>query len=224
MHYRLREGLSYCVSDGIAVFLDIDTDRYFRLPAAPEHTFLRYAQGCGASAGDLEPLVARRILEPSSHAAPVEAPPWVPVPARSALELPVPRKKAAAPAIPKVLLTTWSVHRQIQAGPLKAVLGRAVRHRQVHLQSKGDRHRSEDGLLECAHVFRHARRHVPIPTRCLLDSLALTRFLARRGQASTIVFGVSHEPFSAHCWVQVGDLVLNDTVGSVLTHTPIKVI
>ena len=59
---------------------------------------------------------------------------------------------------------------------------------------------------------------------CLLDSIALVRFLARRGLYAQLVFGVTDDPFSAHCWVQAGDLVLNDTVGDVSAHTPIRVI
>jgi hypothetical protein len=46
---------------------------------------------------------------------------------------------------------------------------------------------------------------------CLLDSVTLMHFLARYGVFPTWVFGVRTEPFYAHCWVQQGDYVFNDT-------------
>jgi len=38
------------------------------------------------------------------------------------------------------------------------------------------------------------------------------------------VFGVKLNPFSAHCWVQAGDIVLNDAIDHVTIHTPILVV
>jgi Transglutaminase-like superfamily len=35
------------------------------------------------------------------------------------------------------------------------------------------------------------------------------------------VFGVNADPFEAHCWVQAGSVVLNDTLGRVSSFTPI---
>ena len=47
-------------------------------------------------------------------------------------------------------------------------------------------------------------RVLPGDTRCLTQSLVLTRLLARRGIGSTLVLGVTPEGgFSAHAWVEV---------------------
>ena len=46
---------------------------------------------------------------------------------------------------------------------------------------------------------------------CLLDSLTLTRFLALYGVFPDWVFGVKTDPFYAHCWVQQGGYVFNDS-------------
>jgi hypothetical protein len=35
------------------------------------------------------------------------------------------------------------------------------------------------------------------------------------------VFGVQARPFAAHCWVQKGEVVFNDTVEHVSGYTPI---
>jgi hypothetical protein len=59
---------------------------------------------------------------------------------------------------------------------------------------------------------------------CLYDSLALLEFLARYGIYPDWVFGVQTRPFAAHCWVQHGDVVFNDTVEHVTGYTPIMVV
>src|SRR3546814_2824721 len=48
--------------------------------------------------------------------------------------------------------------------------------------------------------------------RCLQRSIALQHLLARNGFESSLVFGVRLNPFHAHCWLQNGDLILNDTL------------
>jgi hypothetical protein len=59
---------------------------------------------------------------------------------------------------------------------------------------------------------------------CLYDSLALLEFLAGYGIYPDWVFGVQTRPFAAHCWVQHGELVFNDTVEHVTGYTPIMVV
>lgn len=56
---------------------------------------------------------------------------------------------------------------------------------------------------------------------CLYDSLALARFLAGYKQFPTCVIGVQTGPFGAHCWVQEGDVVFNDSPEYVRRFTPI---
>jgi hypothetical protein len=59
---------------------------------------------------------------------------------------------------------------------------------------------------------------------CLLDSLTLTHFLARYGVFPTWVFGVKTDPFYAHCWVQQGDFVFNDSPDFIKGFSPILVV
>jgi len=56
---------------------------------------------------------------------------------------------------------------------------------------------------------------------CLYDSIALMRFLSYYKLFPTCVIGVQTSPFGAHCWVQEGDVVFNDTPESVRRFTPI---
>lgn len=59
---------------------------------------------------------------------------------------------------------------------------------------------------------------------CLFDSLALLEFLSCKGLYPTWVFGVTIEPFQAHCWVQTRGLLLNDTVEAISHYTPIMAV
>lgn len=56
---------------------------------------------------------------------------------------------------------------------------------------------------------------------CLLDSLALVRFLSYYELYPTCVIGVQTAPFGAHCWVQEGSVVFNDAPEYVRRFTPI---
>lgn len=73
-----------------------------------------------------------------------------------------------------------------------------------------------------AQRFAVARKVVPIPRNCLLDSIALLRWLGRDNVAATLVFGAKLDPFAAHCWVQAGDLLLTDRLEEIERFTPVR--
>jgi hypothetical protein len=83
--------------------------------------------------------------------------------------------------------------------------------------------RPEIRLTDTVAAFMRARQYVPVDRCCLVDSLSLIRFIAKRGFFANLVFAVTGTPFSAHCWAQAGAVVLNDTVGNTHAHTPIRV-
>lgn len=54
-----------------------------------------------------------------------------------------------------------------------------------------------------ARAVRRTLRTLPADSRCLMQSLVLTRLLARRNRQSTLVIGVSPAgAFTAHAWVE----------------------
>lgn len=61
------------------------------------------------------------------------------------------------------------------------------------------------------------------PGACLFRSFALQRFLFHYGIYPYSVFGVATNPFRAHCWVQVRDIVFSDSYIDVARFTPIFV-
>ncbi|MGL6188240.1 MAG: lasso peptide biosynthesis B2 protein [Holosporales bacterium] len=56
---------------------------------------------------------------------------------------------------------------------------------------------------------------------CLLDSVALLYLLSAYNFSSDLIVGVKDEPFEAHCWLQVDDVVLNDSIEKVAAFSPI---
>src|SRR5690606_34015356 len=71
--------------------------------------------------------------------------------------------------------------------------------------------------------FCETARRLAQNNNCLVRSLALRHYLNHHGASATIVFGVTACPFKAHCWLQDGDLVLNDELDAVAPFTPILV-
>lgn len=56
---------------------------------------------------------------------------------------------------------------------------------------------------------------------CLMRSLQQLLYLRALGHSPAWVFGVRTWPFQAHCWLQAGDLVLDDHVEHVRAFAPI---
>lgn len=65
---------------------------------------------------------------------------------------------------------------------------------------------------------------VPGQCACLYRAFLLLFMLRRAGQNAAWVFGVRTWPFSAHCWLQIGDAVLDDDPERVSRYTPIMVL
>jgi len=78
-----------------------------------------------------------------------------------------------------------------------------------------------DQLRDRADLYDQARALVPVARNCLLDSLALDAWLASEDLQCQLVFGVTVQPFVAHCWLQTQQAVLNDGYDRVSRFTPI---
>jgi hypothetical protein len=82
----------------------------------------------------------------------------------------------------------------------------------------------EVGACRLALQYEAARRMFPARPRCLPDSLALFDFLTARKERVQIVFGIRREPFAAHCWVQTGRSLLNETADIAAGFQPICIV
>lgn len=79
-------------------------------------------------------------------------------------------------------------------------------------------------LLTEAERFERLAPWLPRSGLCLMRSLQQRLYLSRRGHAAAWVFGVRTWPFQAHCWLQAGEVVLNDAPSRVTAFTPIMVV
>lgn len=72
---------------------------------------------------------------------------------------------------------------------------------------------SEEQARRDTQLFSAVTRRIPLPLKCLGRSLALCWLLRWHGADAEIHIGVrkSNQGLDAHAWVQIGDLVINDS-------------
>lgn len=91
----------------------------------------------------------------------------------------------------------------------------------AHRRKGGSPRRDLAAAVRETGVYEAVRPWVPFEGDCLQRSWMLHDRLCRRGLDADWVFGVRTWPFFAHCWVQVGDVVVGDTLNRVRGFTPI---
>ncbi len=76
----------------------------------------------------------------------------------------------------------------------------------------------------CAAAVAEYRRLQPFTFGtgpCLHESLTLQRVLSRGAIESTLVFGVRHDTMNFHCWIQIGSVVINDSLVRATSYEPL---
>jgi len=213
--WRILPHATACMAGDAIVLLDIRQDRYFLVPSAiamVTAAWLLAADDSAPPAGFTTMLVRSAIGRPGDAALTRE---------RCAVSLPVTledrfeRKSIGFgqhARIDGIVAATWL---GLRLTPLRAHLDRLAR------RGAGGPRLDQDRLRERIGVYRQARRFNPIARNCLLDSLALARWLSAEGHPCRIVFGVTATPFAAHCWIQDDQAILNDHYDRVSRFTPI---
>ncbi|MEY2116474.1 MULTISPECIES: lasso peptide biosynthesis B2 protein [Rhodanobacter] len=228
MHYRLRENLSCCDVDGHLIFLDVAQDRYFKLTGTLERAMRRFQVHEDIAPTLVEGLAAAQILVEAPNPKTRAARASILRPTCSAIEQPITfaSQRISMAIVVEVMAIVWSTRRHLKTRTLKTNLDEASAYRNRKTCVRGDATPAADEgkLLQASGQFARARRYAPIEPICLLDSLSMLRFLSRRGLSANIVFGVTPEPFAAHCWIQAGDMVLNETLFDTHAYTPIRLV
>jgi hypothetical protein len=85
------------------------------------------------------------------------------------------------------------------------------------------RSHDREALARRAVLFDRWLPWIPGQGLCLWRAYVLRRFLRAGGLDADWVFGVRTCPFSAHCWLQAGDLLLDDDLDRVRLYTPLLV-
>jgi Transglutaminase-like superfamily len=236
--YALAEHVFVCLNGEHLVLLDLKEDRYWALEASQTAGLAALVGGWpvkpavatqSVEAPSPETLSAAEMLRgrglltdsvpPGKDATPVAAT----IAVRELLSESAPSTGRrvgawwtffASATVAKITLRTWSFERVI----------RRVKQRKARL---GPRTEPLDRQRAAKLVEGFARYRVFLfssKNECLYDSLALLEYLARYGIYADWVFAVQARPFAAHCWVQHGDIVFNDTVEHVSGYTPIMVV
>lgn len=210
--------MSYGVIGRRAVLLDLTADRYLLLGEAEAAALADLASARPSASPEIvSALVARRIIVAGSGIA--IAPVDQPRPLASALET----------IDDGGGVSTWEASRFCMQAMLwlaTAGLARTVARSRTF---RGRCQRRRDGGLAAdsaraayfARGFAEARIGVPVPRRCVPDSLAVARCLWARGIAADVYFGVQLDPLLAHAWVQLDEVVLSDPLNIAADYCPV---
>jgi hypothetical protein len=223
MTYQLRLGLSWCRAGNHVIFLDQDSGRYFSLPSTLGESF-EQSLGSSSEAGAVADPLLERLM---------------------ALGVLCAQDSRPSPALRKLQPATSNVSEHIDgrsAWPfaLQAIwyqLGAARDLKRRPLRSIVDDAYLSKGLMRTGSIkdlandaanailsFNSTGLALSAVDNCLVRSLALFRMLARFEIFPDLVIGVTASPFAAHAWVQIGDVVLNDSVDRVRRFVPILII
>lgn len=205
MHHLDFDSLAWCEIDGTLIFLDIAQDRYFRLPETRNEAVLSELDASGRG----------RCGQPLGWVRPSD---WVP-PLRQCRFVDVGPFRLGD--IARSLWIQRRIERRLLARSLRSVLTE-LHHVVAHREAATSQ-------LDCAgartiRAFEHSRLLRSAADRCLPRSIALAFALAAQRCHAHVVIGVKLAPFAAHCWVQAGDEVLNDSAEEVRRYTQILVV
>jgi len=234
--YLLRHHVFACMQGEQAILLDLRHDQYLALDGeSTQHLGEAVIEWpatvsgqCGALQaieGTIQQLLSRDLLTLN----PRDGKPG------AAVSIPVPTRTLLVPfEIPGDSAQTSKRLRPLRVA---AVLGAAIRAklwlrlRGIEwivntLTRKAARSALDETLAaELVSLFFDTRPFLfSARNACLFDSLALLLFLRRFGVCPAWTFGVRTGPFAAHCWLQSGSVVLNDSVDNVRSYTPIMAV
>lgn len=216
MTLQLRADVFMAEADGVLVFLDLARDRYCAVSRSESGRligFMREGGGCSE-----EPLVARLraagLLEDADGGRPFTVTAGC-APTRSVS----PAKRAGPIAAMRGVWSRLAARRMLRAKHIRDIV--QVRRKQRRAAGPSA---DEARMQRLAAQFAAVRPLAGGRNACLSEALGLILFLGRAGVTADWVFGVKALPFAAHCWVQAGDLVLNDTAENVRNYTPIMIV
>ncbi|WP_343698923.1 lasso peptide biosynthesis B2 protein [Caulobacter sp.] len=214
MQLRLGEDIHAVMIDGDAVFLDVRADAYFCLPGVGSVLSLQ-----GGALSTTEPTLADGLGASGLATQDLVMPPRQPPPA-------TPARTARALIAGRDLPALRPGLRHVRA-LTKAALAAARGRRQPFARLLPGHHAPapspSDALLADLVVFRRTVPWLPLDGLCLYRSHLLRTYLTTLGHRVDWMFGVRTWPFRAHCWLQAGDVALDDEAERVSAYHPIMV-
>jgi hypothetical protein len=214
----LAPGLSFCVLDKNAVFLDSRRDRYFALGANMSDRFLHLipdiASGATVGPARIAPFVEKGIFVESRLSHPISAC------ARHAARTEWRAGESACFRLGYAALAACSIVftiLRLRWLPFRYSVRDGKR------RAAGQRHSAplpDPAILS----FLRVAQIFPLQMDCLPLATSLRLFLSWLSIDATLVVGVKLRPFAAHCWIEVEEQVVGDTIDRVRDFTPIRIV
>lgn len=214
MHLTSPDGVHFCLLGERSIFLDIQRDRYFA--ASPESTraLVRAINGTsilGSDEAKLQPLLNEGLLCVTRDLS---------RPLGETIAVAAVRDLTGTGTAPlgltcQATILQFRAQHELRRGGLATVIGR-----RMHIQP-GIRGRA---IEDIAAAHRASGLIISPHQRCLMKALGLFDLLVRGGHRPNFVMGVRDYPFTAHAWVQIGDMVIGDKQERVARYRPILAI
>ena len=217
-----------CALDGQVILLDLRRNRYMAVPESPALSL-----GIGGWPPCLSPT-STRVIDSWSIARRLQSRGLLvdhPVPLRPPTDLPEPGRcidfhsragqgRTALTNVIRIVSSTMTAAWWLRHRSLATIVNGIESSRRGHV--------GQDSATELDRLSAAYARLKPLVLtsrdQCLLDSLALLRFLSHWQLAATWVIGVKTRPFAAHSWLQCGSSVLNDHHERVRQYRPILIV
>jgi hypothetical protein len=232
--YYLASHVQACFSANAAVLLDLRENRYLGLDAVQSNALRELINAPdksdsqhGSAKNEVEKfanyLVDRKLLTRDCASGRIHKSISLQKP-----ELPlVDRYDRESPTISVCDVLTF-IHSVSLCGALQLTKRMEYAVNRLKLRKQGaseladysvDALRIQVNIFSRIRTFFYASRE-----RCLMDSIVLSEFLARRNLYPDFVIGVKAMPFLAHCWLQSGPFVLNGPAAYAQMFVPIVVV
>lgn len=206
----LAPAVHMAVVDEDVIVLDSRTDAYTALAGAA--AFLTIADGRVTAAAE---VIAE--LKAAGLVVGAQGPARRLLPSHPTRALALPERPARRFADAAGFWSAWFRARRLKRAPLIDILAEGPPRSRSRAVSE-----AEVGRLTA--TFVRLLPWAPGQGACLYRAYLLRTLLRRAGADAQWVFGVRTWPFSAHCWLQLGDAVLDDDPDRVGAYTPIMTV
>lgn len=193
------DNLAWCQINGTLIFLDIINDRYFQLTEVENRAVIDGLKQSGIAEW--------------------HQPTWLPKPQDlKNVQRASARIEDGSFNLAEVARALW-VQRRVERRLASIGFASTLRHLSDILARRSCQLPvSSIGACRTISAFDQSRLIRSAADRCLARSIALAICLAARGFRAEVFIGVKLAPFGAHCWVQAGEEILNESVEEALRY------